>query len=112
MLSKCLYTSMQRHTTCNIVDVVLDKEHCQMSLDGSPKCLGKVRMGVSMKTTLIEEVEQLVTLLKPGGLRSVDVSHLLTTQHVSAAQLVQQAVLTLEVTAQCAAVSLQATLEL
>ena len=83
-----------------------------MSLDGPPLCLSKVLMCVWVETTLMEEVEQLVTLLKPGGLRSVDVGHLLTTQHASAAQLVQQAVLTLEVTAQCTAVSLQATLKL
>ena len=64
-------------------------------------------MCVWVETTLMEEVEQFVTLLKPRGLRSVDVGDLLTTQHASAAQLVQQAVLTLEVTAQRTAVSLQ-----
>ena len=100
MLSKFLFTSIQRHRTCNIVDVLINKEHRQMSLDGPPQCLVKVSMCLWVEDDLREEVEQLVTLLKPGGLRSVDVGHLLTTQHVSAAQLVQQAVLTLEVTAQ------------
>ena len=69
-------------------------------------------VGVQHIGVVVDDGEELVVLLVLARLRSVDVCDLLTTQHCSAAQLVQQSVPALQVLAQRSTMRLQAELEL
>ena len=85
-----------------------------MLLFGQSQCFCEAHqlVRVAVRGGLIKDGEELVVLLVLARIRSVDVCDLLTTQHCSAAQLVQQSVPALQVLTQRRAMRLQAELEL
>ena len=86
----------------------------EMSLMGEPERFNHAvqLVGVQHICVVVKDGEELVVLLVLARLRSVDVCDLLTTQHCSAAQLVQQSVPALQVLTQRGAMSLKTALKL